>query len=289
MKIILDWSVIALVFLLTACAQKSLHYEVPAPAPVARPAPVKAAAPPAPTPTAVAPPAAQIIAPAKPAPDITKYARSKAKPKFPEESAASASIHETAEIMSVKKELAETNKITSFLKIKVELAADPIITTPGNPGDLRVWIGDPDLKANFPAGMTTDSAVIATSEKPSTVLVKPNAPAFDVSPESICSKFDPAGTTVPFKLMPKLERAGKYRVGAGVWLYDSNDCTGTPKPKEAPDLQVEVNVKLLPDDLSKNFREFISKSWVELLGLFAALLLFFARNLLKKMFGFESK
>lgn len=290
------WSVIILVFSFAACVQKtgqapagkSLSGE--APSPVAAPAPVEAAPPPpAPVVVETAPVLAEKTVPAKPAPVITRHAKPKAGPKLKVGGAAVAGKDGTAELMAANGAPAGSGNAAGFKKIKAELAADPVITTPGNPGDLRVWIGDPDLKANFPGGMTTASAVIATSSKPSTVLVTPNAPAFNVSPESTCSKFDPAGTTVHFKLVPKLEQAGKYRVGAGVWLYDSIDCTGTPNPKDAPDLQVQVVVKVIPYDMLKSLREAISKFWVELLGLVVAFLLFLARNFLKKAFGFEDK
>jgi hypothetical protein len=176
-----------------------------------------------------------------------------------------------------------------FQKIKAELAADPVITVPGNPGDLRVWVGDQNAKANFPADMTQASADIVTSMRPATVKITPNAPAFKTTPESVCALFDPTGTTVHFELVPNIERAGKFRVGAGVWLFDSSDCSGTPNPKEAPDLEVEVVVKVVPDDMWKSVRDGISKFWAELIGLIVALLLFFARNLLKKLFGFDGK
>jgi hypothetical protein len=216
-------------------------------------------------------------------------AKMEAKPKRLEASHALERMHETIEKLALGNSSVETNKTTNFDKVKAELAADPIIVIPGIPGDLRVSIGDTDSKPNFPSDMLHASAVIVTSAKPRTVLVKPNANAFNVKPESICSKFDPTGTIVNFKLEPKLEQPGKFRVGAGVWLYDSDGCTGTPNPKEAPDLQVEVVVKIIPTDLTKITREAISEFWVKFVGLIVLLLLFFARNLLKKVFGFETK
>ena len=290
------WSVIILAFSFTACTQKAeqappektLSSEAPSAA--VAPVPVEAAPPPpAPVVVETAPALVEKAVPAKPAPPMTMFAKSKASSKFAEGSSASAREEGTREMMAARSAPAESGKAASFKKIKAELAADPVITTPGNPGDLRVWIGDPDLKAKFPGGMTTASAVIVTSLEPRTVRVTPNAPAFNVTPESTCSKFDPAGTTVPFKLVPKLEQAGKYRVGAGVWLYDSIDCTGVPNPKEAPDLQVQVVVKILPPDLFKSLRDAISKFWKELLGLVVAFLLYLARDFLKKVFGFEDK
>lgn len=92
-----------------------------------------------------------------------------------------------------------------------------------------------------------------------------------------------------FELTPNLVIAGKFKVGAGVWIYYSSDCSGTPGPKDAPQLEVEVVVKVVPDDMLKTVREGISKFWVELVGLIVALLLFFARNLQKKMAGFDLK
>lgn len=303
------WLAISLAFALIACGEKAaeapssehLAYEVPAAAAPQPAAPSPAApSPVAPAPVAPAPVVAAAVAPEhapapiiapvpKLAPDETKHAKLKAKPKSPGASPALTQMYEIDGRPVLGDSLAEANKKTNFMKIKAELAADPIITTPGNPGDLRVWIGDPDFKANFPEGMLSTSAVIVTSVQPSSVRVTPNAPAFTVTPESICSKYDPTGTSVNFKLKPNIERAGKYRVGAGVWLYESNDCTGTPNPKDAADLQVEVVVKIIPDDIIKIIRDAISKFWAGLAGLIVALMLYFARNFLKRMFGFEAK
>lgn len=290
------WSVLVFVFILAACSSQDEAVspdgeENPPRETVILKSVANEEAVPAPVVVAESVRDRTIIPIPKPAPVITERISPIANSEWTDESVdvAGAGREEMGEAMPEESAAAEPEIKTSFFNIKAELAADPIITVPGNPGELRVWVGDPAFKASFPTEMAATSAVIVTSVKPGTVRVTPNAPAFSVVPESVCTKFDPAGTTVPFKLQPTLERAGKYRVGAGVWLYESDDCTGTPNPKEAPDLQVEVAVKVMPDDMLKTVRDAISQFWIGLVGLLVGLLLFFARNLLKKLFGFEGK
>lgn len=173
-------------------------------------------------------------------------------------------------------------------KIKAALAATPIVTTPGPPGDLRVWIGDINYSANFPSGMNVASAVIDTAVKPSTVLVVPNAPAFEVRPELKCAKFDPLGTTVNFQITPKFEQNETYRVGARIEIYDNDNCSGTPVPKAAEDIYVKVAVSVDPGGW-KLVRENLGKLLGGLLALVVAFILFMARNFLKKVFGFKDE
>lgn len=176
-----------------------------------------------------------------------------------------------------------------FEKVKAELAATPVITTPGPPGDMRVWIGDTGHEASFPSGMNVASAVISTSITPQTVLVTPNAPAFNIEPQNKCQRFDPTGTTVNFQLTPKFERNETYPVGARIEIFDQDNCKGDPIPKAAADIQVKVEVTVRPDDTFKLIRENISKLVAGLFALIVAFILFKARKLLKDKFGFEDK
>lgn len=181
------------------------------------------------------------------------------------------------------------NGVDKLKEVRAELAATPVITTPGPPGDLRVWIGDINHKANFPAGMSSVSATIPTSMNPKTVLVVPNAPAFNIEPQNKCQQFDPTGTTVNFQLMPKFEREDTYPVGARIEIFDGDNCKGDPIPKAATDIFVKVVVKKSPDDIWKLLRENIYELLAGLFSLTIALLLFMARKFLKKVFGSENK
>ncbi len=247
------------------------------PAPKAAPAPAPKAAP-APAPKAEAPKAIY----------LNKGTVSFASKFSPAKAAESQrKVLSIAGKSKVKATSIETNR---FEDIKAELAATPTITIPGPPGDLRVWIGNINLESNFPSGLTSASAVITTSVRPKTVLVVPNANAFNVEPSSKCQLFDPTGTTVNFQLTPKYERNDIYPVGARIEIFGGDNCSGDPDPKAAKDITVKVVVQIVPEeDIWKILRENISKLWAGLLALIVALMLFFARKLLKKVFGFEEK
>jgi len=176
-------------------------------------------------------------------------------------------------------------------KYKVELGADSNLKIPGEPGELRVWIGDPAYKAHFPESLgSRDSALIdAVGEYG---IVRPFSTGLTVEPEkSGCIKIHPTGSTEKFKLIPKEE--GVFIVEATVDLFDSDDCSGAPIPKDAEKalrVKVEVDadkirknrVEELMDVLWKKFVEF----WAAVVALFFAVVLFLLRKQLKKWFGY---
>jgi len=174
---------------------------------------------------------------------------------------------------------------------KVELGADEIIEMPGIPGELRVWIGLPDYGPNFRDNMVTVEDTLPTVGV--TALITPFAPAFEVEPkESICMKIHPSGSEVRFTLKPT--QKGVFNVGAKVYLYESDDCTGSPIPKATRDLRVEVKVDhvsvimLHIKKLWEVFWEKLLNFWAAIIALFFGLLLFFIRGQLKKRFGYRS-
>ena len=173
-----------------------------------------------------------------------------------------------------------------FRNIKAEMAATSEIKTPGSPGDLKVWVGDPDYHASFPSGMNSASAVIPTLVAPQTIKVTPDAPDFNVTPDSACQKFDPSGTTTTFQLTPKHAQNGTYRVGATIGIYGRNDCQGTPVPKDAKSIYVKVRVVLMPtDDMYAILRQNIARLMEGLAGAFVIYLIYRFRRFL----GLKSK
>lgn len=195
------------------------------------------------------------------------------------------------ESLELDEEHAEPDKIeTSIDEYSVVLGADATIKIPGIPGELRVWIGSPSFKADFPVRMVQDEeAVPAVGES---ARVQPFAPAFKIEPEETeCIKIHPSGSEVRFKLIP--QKQGTFEVGANVFLFDSHDCSGPPIPKMAATLKVlvEVNQKDIFIDkamalltvLWEKFVEF----WAALLAIFFGLILFLIRGKLKKWFGYE--
>ncbi len=172
---------------------------------------------------------------------------------------------------------------------KVELGADGELSIPGPPGELRVWIGIPSEKSHIPASM--ERAVDTLPAVGKTARITPFAPSFDVQPkESVCMRIIPKGSECRFSLTPK--KAGTFKVGADVYLFDSADCSGTPIPQTARTMEVHVvvntreQVREHTDQLWAVFWQKLLDFWGALLALGFGVVLFLVRKRLKKWFGF---
>lgn len=176
-----------------------------------------------------------------------------------------------------------------YNEYKAIIGADPVIKIPGPPGRLRVWIGTGDYKPDF-----TSDIKQATGKLPAigtTAKITPVAPAFKVEPkESICIQIHPTGSEVGFTLTPTEE--GIFTVGADVYLYNSDNCSGLPVPKGMTTIQVQVVVDHVRERKEQTkkiweiFWEKLLKFWGELLVFCFALILFLIRKQLKKWIGF---
>jgi hypothetical protein len=164
---------------------------------------------------------------------------------------------------------------------------------PSTSGQLRVWIGGAGLNANFPARLVQQAKSLFVSPDIVAAEVLPYAPDFDISPsEALCMKLDPSGSEVRFELIPK--KTGTFFVGAEVYLFTTDDCSDSPIPKTAADLEVTVNVSVsgLIDEGTGEmgsvlWEKFIS-FWGALVALFFGLILFLIRGKkLKKCSGFQ--
>ena len=179
----------------------------------------------------------------------------------------------------------------SLRQYKAELGVDAELAFPGQPGEMRVWIGDAQYSANFSDAMAQDQAVLGVAGQ--TAKVKPYAPAFDIEPaESVCIKVHPSGSEVRFSLIPK--QAGQFKVGADVSLYASADCSGVPVPKSVSSLAVEVRVnvvglvRLRAQELWNIFWEKALEFWGTLVLLGFGLVLFLIRKQISQRFGFRA-
>jgi hypothetical protein len=175
-------------------------------------------------------------------------------------------------------------------KYKVVLAADKQMKLPGEPGELKVWIGSPEYKPSIPSRMAEAETTLPAVGESATV--EPYAPSFDVKPaETQCIKIHPTGSEVRFTLRPK--NAGTFHVGANVYLFNSLDCSGSPVPKTPASLSVTVQVdqeevlRGMGEELWKVFWAKLLEFWGALLALIFALFLFLIRGKLKKWFGFK--
>ncbi|WP_339843478.1 hypothetical protein [uncultured Halopseudomonas sp.] len=189
-------------------------------------------------------------------------------------------------------ETAAPQQANPIEEYRVVLAADETVRMPGIPGELRVWIGGQDYQPRFADDMVEDeTAVPAVGES---AKVQPFAPAFRIEPEETqCIRIHPSGSEVRFKLIPVEQ--GEFEVGADVFFFDSPDCKGSPIPKTAATLKVQVEVDpqkivigkalQLWDVLWEKFVEF----WAALVAIFFGVLLFLIRGRLKKWFGYEGE
>ncbi len=181
--------------------------------------------------------------------------------------------------------------INPLNEYKVELGVDGIIKKPGPPGELKVWIGDSKLSANFSADMATTQKTLPAMGN--SAKVTPYAPDFDITPkESICFKVDPSGSETHFSITPK--STGTFKVGADVLLFTSDVCSGTPVPKSATTLKVDVVVN--KEGVAKNYLlqlweilwDGILNFWTWLVATIFGLFIFLIRKRLKKWFGFDA-
>lgn len=175
---------------------------------------------------------------------------------------------------------------------RVVLAADETIRIPGTPGELRVWIGGQDYHPVFAEDMVEDETTVPAVGESATV--QPFAPGFEIEPEETqCIRIHPSGSEVRFRLIPVEQ--GEFEVGADVFFFDSPSCTGSPIPKTAATLKVQVEVdpqKILIgkalqlwDILWEKFVEF----WAAVVAIFFGVLLFLIRGRLKQWLGYEDK
>ena len=189
-----------------------------------------------------------------------------------------------------QKTIAQTNDLTSY---SVNVSATERLTRPGVPGEMTVWIGDPQKLPQVTEGMSSKTEALGVVGE--TAKVTPFVRGgIDVQPTgSICGRVDPSGSSFKFKLTPI--DSGKFSVGANIELFNSADCTGSPVPKSTKEVAVEVTVcascvamdglGTLLNHAWKAFVEF----WDKLLVIFFALLLFLTRKKIYTWFGFESK
>ncbi|MCW9005634.1 MAG: LysM peptidoglycan-binding domain-containing protein [Gammaproteobacteria bacterium] len=187
---------------------------------------------------------------------------------------------------------AEDNNELVYDKYNVVLGADKKLELPGLPGELRIWIGDPDVKPDVPDEMTRDAAIIDATG--GWAKVKPFSTAFKFDPEeSDCIEIHPTGSTVRFKLLP--QKSGVFEVGADVNLYHSSTCEGSAIPKPAASLKVTVEVDGLEMFLGKIYELWVI-FWAKFLDFWAAflvisfgLIIFLYRKKLKQKFGYSDE
>ncbi len=214
--------------------------------------------------------------------------------------------HDVRIVPAIKSEKTQFNKPVSvqseditgskinFETYSVRLSATERLTIPGPPGELKVWIG---ATSHLPQ----NDADVVSNEVSKTVEIEAAGSTAKISPieggipvdrkESICGKISPYGSEFVFRLLPNSK--GEFKVGVTIELYESSDCTGTPVPKSAKSVSVQVHVdylrlaqEMLSSLVTRTWKLFL-EFWDKLVFLVFSLVLFLIRGKLRKLFGFS--
>lgn len=144
-----------------------------------------------------------------------------------------------SEAQSIEIVMDENSGTQALEEYVVKLAVDEAFKL-HQKGDLKVWIGADSIEVSFGEGMAQDETTVP-ADVGQYARVEPRAPDFDISPEVVeCVKIHPSGSEVRFTLTPKT--SGDFSVSADIKLFSTDDCTGTPVPRSAKSLTVQVTV-----------------------------------------------
>jgi len=185
---------------------------------------------------------------------------------------------------------------------RVVLDADKQINIPGEPGELKVWIGDSAYEQpEAHEDMVRAKTVIRNTKAKRWAKISPYGEAFTITPvEPIaCFEIDPSGSEMRFNLVPKKSKSGEYKVGATVYLYGRDDCSDTPIPKFSADLRVSVHVNKKEvakaiayargEELWEVFWKGLMDFWGALVAAVFGTILFMVRKKLKNWFGYTKE
>ena len=155
---------------------------------------------------------------------------------------------------------------------------------------MKVKVVLPQYETEPSQGMVRGSAVIY-AQNVRYVRVTPIAPGFDINPaESKIIEFDPTGTDVQFKIIPR--EKGPQMISAEVELLKNADGSGDVRSKSSGEVTVVVKVdgwgiiegglKDLFEVVWRKFKDF----WAVFVARVFAALLFVARKYIKKKTGY---
>lgn len=175
----------------------------------------------------------------------------------------------------------------------VDLRATERLQMWGTPGQMRVWIGDPQyippkdegmVEKTMPLGVTGQSARVAPFVQ-GEISVAPAEPT--------CGKLAPSGAEFLYTLTPRA--AGHYTVGAKIDVFDTPDCSGPNTPKATRSIAVDVQAcwwcllaHAATELLTRAWHAFL-EFWDKLLLVFFGLLLILLRKQIGRLFGLKPK
>jgi len=158
----------------------------------------------------------------------------------------------------------------------------------GTSGTLSVWIGLEDYILKQSANTERDTTPLY-SIRPY-ARITPHAPDFKVDPmEAQCVKIDSTGSSVLFTLTP--EKKGNFEVGAKIDLFDNEDCSGVPFPKNTQVVSVKVTVDYNSRlaEIWDVFWEGFLRFWKIFVALAFGALIFVIRKFVKKKTGYSEE
>ena len=158
----------------------------------------------------------------------------------------------------------------------------------GTSGTLSVWIGLEEYILKQSPNTERDTTPLY-SIRPY-ARITPHAPDFKVDPiEAQCVKIDPTGSAVLFTLTP--EKKGNFEVGAKIDLFDNEDCSGVPFPKNTQVVSVKVTVDYNSRlaEIWDVFWEGFLRFWKIFVALAFGALIFVIRKFVKKKTGYSEE
>ncbi len=175
---------------------------------------------------------------------------------------------------------------SSFELYEVQLETPETLYIPGLAGKMKLWIGEKG-KAPSPAEKSRANTASIQASGQKSAIIEPWSRGFDFTPPvSGCFLLDPVGIVKRFDMAPK--EVGTFDVGADVNLYLSDDCTGTPVPRDATKVSVSVEIDQAKKRKAKwqEMRDIAWEKFLEYWGLavaavFALLLAIFKKQLVK--------
>lgn len=158
-------------------------------------------------------------------------------------------------------------------------------------GELRIWIGLANKAPLTVSGMRSQTNVLEEITQAAKVI--PRVHGIDVEKkEGQCVKIKPSGSQVYFKLIPK--KAGNAKVGAEIFFYDTDNCTGSYRPTLTETILIDITVNLWDVffDFLRKLMETLTAQilsfWGALLILVSTLVLSVIRKKFKEKFGVET-
>ena len=183
-------------------------------------------------------------------------------------------------------EMARKSDTEACKEYRVVLKANPELKLRGPKGELLVWIGCPQYYEDIRPDFSQEEGTLPAVGKTAKITASASGGVRIVSGTTQCIQIHPTGSSARFELIP--EKTGTYTLSAEVWLFDSEDCSGTPVPKGTKQLTIKVEIDAV-DEIQYGVKQCLDLVWKAFLdfwgaflaALFGALLYFFREKMMR--------